>query len=52
LAFSDDFLVGNLVFQPHKEFPRIKELKNMRVHPKLQGRYFGAFMIKTGRTRK
>ena len=46
LFFSDGYLVGNLVFQPHKQFPRIREAKNERVHPKLQGRYCGAFMFK------
>lgn len=46
LAFSNGMLVGDLVFQPHKDFPRIRELKNVRVHPKLQGRYFAQFMIR------
>ena len=46
LAFSEDFLVGNLMFQPHKQFSSIMEFKNMRVHEKLQGRYFGSFMVK------
>ncbi len=46
LAFSDDILVGDLVFQAHKQFPRVKELKNLRVHPKLQQRYFASFMLK------
>ena len=46
LAFSNDVLVGDVVFQPHKTFPRIRELKNVRVSPKLQGRYFGQFMIR------
>ena len=46
LAFSEGFLVGNLMFQPHKQFSSIMEFKNMRVHKKLQGRYFGSFMVK------
>ncbi len=46
LAFSDRFLVGNLIYQQHKDFPRVRELKNLRVHPKLRERYFGAFMLK------
>src|SRR3989338_10937063 len=46
LAFSDGALVGDLVYQPHKEFPRIRELKNMRVDPRLHGRYFGMFMLR------
>ncbi|MBI3623321.1 hypothetical protein HY212_04570 [Candidatus Pacearchaeota archaeon] len=46
LAFSDGFLVGDVVYQSHKQFPRIRELKNLRVHPKLRGRYFGMFMFR------
>ena len=46
LAFSEGLLVGNLIFQPHKQFSSIMEFKNMRVHEKLQGRYFGSFMVK------
>jgi len=46
LAFSDGVLVGDALYQPHKQFPRVREIKNMRVHPKLQGRYFGVFMLK------
>jgi len=46
LAFSDGSLVGDLIFQPHKQFSPIRELKNMRVDPKLQGRYFGMFMLR------
>ncbi|MBD3259814.1 hypothetical protein GF371_04270 [Candidatus Woesearchaeota archaeon] len=46
LAFSNNRLVGDLVFQPHKELPRTRELKNIRVHPKLRGRYFANFMLR------
>ncbi|MDP2628587.1 MAG: GNAT family N-acetyltransferase [Nanoarchaeota archaeon] len=46
LAFSEDFLIGDLIFQPHKSLSGNLELKNMRVHRKLQGRYFGVFMLK------
>lgn len=48
LAFSDDFLVGNLILQPHKDFQKILEFKNMRVHPKVRERYFAVFMFKQG----
>ena len=46
LAFSDGVLVGDALYQKHKQFPRVREVKNMRVHSKLQGRYFGVFMLK------
>jgi hypothetical protein len=46
LAFGGGALVGNLVYQPHKQFPRVRELKNLRVDSRLHGRYFGAFMLR------
>jgi hypothetical protein len=46
LAFSDDILIGDLIFQPHKTLPRILELKNMRIHQDLKRRYFGFFMLR------
>jgi len=46
LAFSDGVLVGNLIYQNHKDFSRIRELKNLRVDSRVQGRYFSQFMIK------
>jgi len=52
LAFSEGVLVGDLVFQPHKQFQRVRELKNMRIHPLLRGRYFGSFMIKQAELEK
>ena len=48
LAFSDGFLVGNLIIQPHKSLDSVLEVKNMRVHQKVQGRYFWAFMFRQG----
>ena len=48
LALSDSYLVGNLITQPHKNLDGVLEFKNMRVHPKLQGRYVGAFMLRQG----
>lgn len=51
LAFSDGILVGDLVFQPHKDFSEyLLELKNMRIHPKLNRRYFGHFMLRQAET--
>jgi hypothetical protein len=46
LAFSDDIIVGDLIFQPHKTLPRIMEFKNMRIHQDLKRRYFGFFMLR------
>lgn len=46
LSFSDDALVGDLIFQPHKTLERVMELKNIRIHPDLKRRYFGFFMLR------
>jgi hypothetical protein len=50
LAFSDDVLVGDAIYQPHKTLKGIREIKNSRVHPKLQQRGFSYFMIKQAET--
>lgn len=46
LAFSDKKLVGDLVYQPDKSLPKILEIKNLRIHPKLRKRDFGHFMLR------
>ncbi len=46
LAFSDRRLVGDVVYQPHKQFPRIREVKNIRVHPEVRRRDFAHFMLR------
>jgi len=46
LALSGKRIVGDLIYQQHKENPRLLELKNMRVHPNLRDRYFARFMLR------
>ncbi len=46
LSFSDNIIVGDLIFQPHKTLSRVMELKNMRIHPEFKRRYFGYFMLR------
>jgi len=46
LAFSGHHLVGDLVYQPHKELSRVREAKNMRIHPQLRRRDFAHFMLR------
>ena len=46
LAFSDGQLVGDVIYQPHKQLPRLREIKNIRVHPELRGRAFAHFMLR------
>lgn len=47
LGLSEDQIVASLIFQPHKEFPNVFiELKNLRIHPKVKGRFFGSFLLR------
>ncbi len=46
LAFSEGKMVGDIIYQPHKQFPRMREIKNIRVHPELRGRAFAQFMLR------
>ncbi len=46
LAFSGRELVGDLIYQPHKEISCFLELKNLRIHPQLQKRKFAEFMLR------
>lgn len=46
IAYSDGIIVGDVIYQDHKSLPRVKELKNIRMHPKIEGRGFAQFMVK------
>ena len=46
IALNCNHVVGDIIWQPHKELPRIREIKNMRVHPSVRGRYFARFFMK------
>src|SRR3989338_5963049 len=46
LAFDGHTLVADLIFQDHKTLPRVRELKNLRVHPDVRGRFFAAFLLR------
>lgn len=46
LAFSDRVLVGNIVYQKHKQLTNALEIKNMRVDEKIRRRDFGHFILK------
>lgn len=46
LAVSNGFVLGDVIWQPHKELNRIREIKNMRVHPSVRDRYFARFLMK------
>ncbi len=46
LAYNNGIIVGDIVFQEHKELPKIGEIKNIRVHPKLRDRRVASFMLR------
>lgn len=46
IAFSDGKIVGDLIYQRHKQIPSFLEMKNLRVHNDLRMRCFGRFMVK------
>jgi len=46
LAFNENILVGDLIFQPHKTLLKTMEIKNIRVHPDFKRRYFSSFMLR------
>ena len=46
MALSGGKLVGDLIYQPHKQIPRVREIKNLRVHPGFRGRSFAHFMLR------
>ncbi|MBW3022998.1 GNAT family N-acetyltransferase [Candidatus Woesearchaeota archaeon] len=46
VALSMGKIVGDLIYQPHKQLPRVRELKNLRIHPEVRGRDFARFMLR------
>ncbi len=46
VAYSDRVIIGDAVWQPHKQLPRTREFKNLRVHPDLRRRDLGHFLLR------
>ena len=46
LGFHNSHLIGDLVYQPHKQLPQTIEIKNLRIHPKLRRRDCAHFMLR------
>lgn len=46
LAFSWNRLVGDLIYQPHKNLTGFLELKNLRISPDIRIRDFAHFMLR------
>lgn len=45
-AYSNGHIVGDIIYQPHKELPRTREFKNMRIHPLYRGRHLASFLLR------
>jgi len=46
VAYSSGKVVGNLIYQKDKELGRIREIKNLRIHPEVRERYFASFLMR------
>ena len=46
IALHENNIVGNVVWQPHKELPRTTEGKNLRIHPEVRERGLAYFLMK------
>lgn len=46
LCFEQGSLVGDIIYQPHQEISRFRELKNIRIHSKVRGRGVASFLLK------
>ena len=52
IATNGSMILGDIIWQPHKELPRVREIKNMRVHPSVRSRYFARFLMKQAEAEK
>lgn len=46
VAFSGGNVVGVTVYQQHKKFKEVLEIKNLTVRPDMQGRYIANFLLR------
>ena len=46
IAYDGSKIVGNVIFQPHKEISGVREIKNLRVAEDMRNRRFGAFLLR------
>lgn len=46
VAFCDRIIVGDMIWQPHKELPRTIEGKNLRINPNVRKRGLAYFLMK------
>lgn len=46
LVLSDRIVVGDIVWQMHKELSGTREIKNLRLHPAVRGQYFSKVLLR------
>ena len=46
ICWHHGMIVGNIIFQKHKELPGVMELKNVRVDPNFRGEAIGYFLLR------
>ncbi len=46
VCWAEGTIVGNIIFQRHKQLPRTIELKNLRINPNMRGRGIAHFLVK------
>lgn len=46
VAYSNKHVVGDAIFQKHKQLPRTREIKNLRINPEFRGRDLAHFLIR------
>lgn len=46
IAYYNGYVVGNAIYQPHKELPKTREIKNIRISPQLRRRDLGHFLLR------
>ena len=46
VAFNNKEIIGVTVYQRHKQYPEILEIKNLTVRPDQRGRYVASFLLR------
>ena len=46
IALDCNQVLGDIIWQPHKELKGVREIKNLRIHPSVRERYFARFLMK------
>src|SRR3990167_1625745 len=52
VAYSNGHVVGDIIFQPHKQLPQTREIKNIRIHPRWRRKDLAHFFLKKIKKKK